>query len=88
MGTAEVMHALSLDYSNNSIISYYHDVYILLMLSLINPHNHLLNWYDDPDFTEQEYEYRKGQYLVKVCLTQPTTSLVAPLQSGRLSRDI
>lgn len=65
----------------------YHDMRVPLILSLTNSHNNLLNRYDGSSFTEEEFEYTKGWSLVKGGLTQPITSLVAPLQSERLSRD-
>lgn len=66
----------------------YHYMRVPFILSLTDSHNNLLKWYDDSYFTEEEFEYSKGQSLVKGGLTQPITSLVAPLQSERLSRDI
>ena len=73
--------------SNTSVSNYYHDMRVPFIISLTDSHNNLLNWYDDSYFTEEEFEYSKGQSLVKGGLTQPITSLVAPLQSERLSRD-
>lgn len=65
----------------------YHDMRVPFRLSLTNSHNNLLNWHDGSYFTEEEFKYTKGRSLVKGGLTQPITSLVAPLQSERLSRD-
>lgn len=65
----------------------YHYTRVPFILSLTNSHNNLLNWYDGSYFTEEEFEYTKGQSLVKGGLTQPIASLVAPLQSEQLNRD-
>ena len=73
--------------SNNNVSNYDHDMRVPFILSLTDSHSNLLNWYDDSYFTEEEFEYSKGQSLVKGGLTQPITSLVEPLQSERLSRD-
>lgn len=60
----------------------YHCMHVPFRLSLTDSHNNLLNWYDDSYFTEEEFEYSKGQALVKGGLTQPITSLHLCSQSG------